>query len=287
MRSYDESMPNYSRVFGHIVDFKNFKDIDENRLYEIEEKVLMYKDKKNSNKEKYKFAIDYLSNSRNYPLSDFDSKMVFLILYCDSALIHLHKYIEMSFISEYQIKNLTNKDDVKQALEVNRCKIYRFQQDIRDILGFYESNLINLEFAFFKRFYSDKVLLDNIKMDMTGLIPMNSICYSLMCNLTQQNKQRIIYKSDVYLNYINENNKELSINTLIFNTFYQSEILRLENVAEKLFFFISTIDRKCQALHCFENLKGSRGIEEIENILGFYDEHFIKAEKIYKKIIKR
>ena len=70
-----------------------------------------------------------------------------------------------------------------------------------------------------------------------------------------------------------------------FKDYYK--ILGLETIIQKLFFLVATIDGECRALSCSNSLNVHNKKQEIENLIGFYNENFIKAEKEYQKIIHR
>lgn len=277
MKLYNRDMPSYSRLYGHINEFKKFNDIDENRLNEIYELVKHFKSyEKSCGYKGYEMAINYLTNLLKIC---FDEKIAFLIMCCDYDLIHFNDFIRTPIISKYEIESLENDDDINLALIFRKKQLQKLKKSIEETIGFFDFNLVSLEFIFFQKFYSDKVLVDGVHTDLTHLICEASSCYNTLNNLNQEKKNQLIKGSNNYLNYIKENNKKIEINSLLFNIFYQSDLLGLMNDTERLFFFISTIDRECKAL----NYLNDNSIFQIENIVGFYDDKFMKAEKVYKK----
>lgn len=287
MKIYDSCIPNYSKLYYRLGTFKNFSEIDDNQLYEIMEMVNRFKNHQTSDIDNYRKVIDYLTNPRLRMICDFDIKMAFLILCCDPYLIHFFEFIEKPIISESEIKKIESIDDVNEAKFVRRQQTKQLEDEIKSQAGFYDPNLINLEFSFFRKFYSDKMLVSNVKMDMVDSICDLSSNYLMLKKITCGQIIKVINSSNNYLRYISEHNKKLFINTLSFNTLYQSEMLGLENNIQKLLFFIVTIDRECKALSYFDSLDVHSKKQEIENFIGFYNEDFIKAEKEYQKIMHK
>lgn len=287
MKTYDSGIPNYSKLYGHIVEFKGFKNIEENKLYEIEEMVNRFKKyEKSRGIEGYNIAITHITSSQMCRRFSFDEKMVYLILCCDPYLVHFYNFISTSIISNSDINELECIDEINMANEARQQQLYQLKNNIIQQIGFYDSNLINIEFSFFKRFYSDKVLIDNVKKDMIDILRKTFTNYYLISKLSEQEILDVMRKSDFYINYMLENNIRLSINTLAFNTFCQGEILDLKNCNQKILFIILTMDRKFKACDYYDELELIDRQQEIENLIGFYDENFIKAEKRLKKIYK-
>lgn len=282
LRLYDSRVPNYSKLYFNLCKFNEFKDIDENTLYEINEIVERFrKRKENINTNLYITAINYLTDQYNGMKFNFDVKMAFLILCCDPYFVHFNSFLEMQIISADEIDSLDTLKEQNDAKVIRNRQLKELKKNVIEILGYYDHNLINIEFSFFKAFYSDKILYKNIKADMNNLIDVISLNYLFINKLTNDEVASIITSSDQYLNYLFENN--CSINTILFNIFYQGKILKLDNNTQKLLFLIATIDRDCRACLCFDTLPKIYGKREIEDLLGFYNKNFIMAEKEYQK----
>lgn len=288
VKTYDGYITNYSKLYYNLGKFNNFKNIDENNLYEINEIVDHFKSYEGSiGYEGYEMAINYLTNPYNRLCHDFDTKIVFLILCCDPCLIHFNTYMKSPIISEDEIGEIETIEEKNAARKAKIKQLKNFENEVKYRIGFYDYNLVNLEFAFFKKFYSDKVLFANVKADMISLIYKASLNYPFLNTLTNNEIEKLINNSKNYLSYLAKENKNNSINTMIFNIFYQGEILELETIIQKLFFLVATIDGECRALSCSNNLNVHNKEQEIENLIGFYNGNFIKAEKEYQKIIHR
>lgn len=288
VKTYDDCITNYSKLYYNLGKFNNFKNIDENNLYEINELVNHFKGYERSiGYEGYKMAINYLTNPYNKLGYDFDTKIAFLILCCDPFLIHFNTYMKKPIISEDEISEIETIEEKNDARKAKIKQLKDFANEVKYRIDFYDYNLVNLEFAFFKKFYSDKVLFTDVKADMINLIYKVSLNYPFLNTLTNNEIEKLINNSKNYLSYLAKENKNNSINTMIFNIFYQGEILGLETIIQKLFFLVATIDGECRALSCSNSLNVHNKKQEIENLIGFYNENFIKAEKEYQKIIHR
>lgn len=288
MKTYDPNIPNYSKLYYNVNKFNNFDEISENNVYEILEMVNHFKGyNKSVGYSGYQNVINYLTNPCNYKIFDFDTKILFLILCCDPQLVHFHTFIRTNIISIDEIKGLKYEEEIETAKMARNSQFKKLEEDIRYQIDFYDPNLINLEFSFFKKFYSDKMLLDNIKLDMMRVI--HNLCANHLMLKEISNKEiaYLLTASDNYITYISDKKRNLYVNTVAFNTVYQGEILRLFNSIQKLFFFISTIDRKCNAANLFAKSSKKETIDEIESLIGFYDEKFIEAEKTYQKIMNK
>lgn len=288
MKTYDSNIPGYSKLYYHINGFKHFEDINDNIVYEILEMVDRFKSYNNHvGYEGYKSAVSYLTSTCSCRNFSFDTKTLFLILCCDPNLVHFYRFISTSIISLNEIEELTFGDEKDQAKMVRKKQLNQLEEDIKSQIGFYDSNLINFEFDFFKKFYSDKILLDNIKLDMMCVI--RDLCskHAMLKEISDKEITYLLDASDKYIKHLGGKKINVYGNTIAFNTFYQGEILGLFSNIQKLFFFISTIDRQCDAANLFSKSSTKETIYEIENLIGFYDEKFIEAEKSYKKIISK
>ena len=286
MKIYDPDIPGYSKLYYNIKKFNNFEEISEINLYEILELVDHFKGyNKDSGYDGYKSAMSYLTTTFNCMKLNFDAKIIFLILCCDPCLVHFYTFISTPIISLDEIKELEFDDEI-QAAKMSRIRqLRKLEEDIKYQIDFYDPNLIHCEFAFFKKFCSDKILLNNIRLDMMSII--RSLCanHFMMKTITHNEIIYLLDTSDKYLQHIG--NKQISLcgKTVVFNTYYQGDILGLFNNAQKLFFFISTIDRECRAAQLSDKSLSKKTCDEIGNQIGFYDEKFIEAEKTYRKIM--
>ena len=160
VKTYDDCITNYSKLYYNLGKFNNFKNIDENNLYEINELVNHFKGYERSiGYEGYKMAINYLTNPYNKLGYDFDTKIAFLILCCDPFLIHFNTYMKKPIISEDEISEIETIEEKNDARKAKIKQLKDFENEVKYRIDFYDYNLVNLEFAFFKKFYSDKVLM--------------------------------------------------------------------------------------------------------------------------------
>lgn len=284
MKKYDPNIASYSKLYYGIGSFKDFQQINENDLYQIMEDVDYFKNfDKSVGFENYKNTMNYLTGSRLSIKYDFDIKMAFLILCCDPDLAHFYTYIKSSIVCESVIKELESTADICDAKNARIKQLKILKEKIKYKTDFYDLNLIDIEFSFFKRFYSDKLLLINVNANMIDSICNNLLDFSFFNKLTDIEILKLVQKSNKYLQYFADINKNICINNLAFNILYQAEMLGLENNIQKLFFFILTIDRECKALNYYNMPYFYDQKYEIESIVGFYDERLFEAERKYQK----
>ena len=202
VKTYDDCITNYSKLYYNLGKFNNFKNIDENNLYEINELVNHFKGYERSiGYEGYKMAINYLTNPYNKLGYDFDTKIAFLILCCDPFLIHFNTYMKKPIISEDEISEIETIEEKNDARKAKIKQLKDFENEVKYRIDFYDYNLVNLEFAFFKKFYSDKVLFTDVKADMINLIYKVSLNYPFLNTLTNNEIEKLINNSTNVVEY--------------------------------------------------------------------------------------
>lgn len=260
------------KLYQHSNEFNNFENIDQRDIEIIRFFVEYFKEI---------CVSDLVSRNRLFPKLDYYCQVLKFIF---SAF---NKNVADSY--DTQILFLIFAFDPELSMYRNFLKHMPtldkpLQYFIKDNNGIYDAKLIEYEKIFFETFIADKKLMTDIgdigrkqAKILLKNIPLVKDFLSVSdedFKRLQQSAEMWFLETDGYQNY----------KTAAFNITKQSELLSIKNVYEKLVFFVLTVDPEMHMLKIFEeeskieDIK-ARAIEEF----GFYNENFIKLERLYKE----
>ncbi len=278
------------RLYANGIKFEEFKNIDDKELKRIKESVKTANDSLFSVipehqhlsdvMTKYLNVMRYLgSTNTNNDLPTFDAKIVFLIEAVDPELKMYKTYLEQSVILKSQIsaeEKLAKKMALMQKFNNQKGTI---ESNIRLKVGFYDNKLLAYEIAYFKAIRCREELMPVVNHAHFHKIEAIFGEANGFQNISTKDNDELILKAEDYISKYGSN-----INTLSFHLLYQSELLGLNSVDERVIFFILVMDKSLKILDIYNNESvwdeiKRRNLEEI----GYYNKNLVYLEKAYQE----
>ena len=273
-----------TKFFQNHVKFTNFKDIDVNRLKELQNEILIYKDihfKDNLiPRDKYILLLNYLITTQDYT---YDEKLVFIISIFDPELKALNSFNNIVKLDKKVIDKLPPSNRKEELLEEYKSQFKSFELDVRNQIGFFEPNLHKIERLFQKYIIEKYTLSQNIKIN--ALIGFN--------NIIKDNKleENLILTNDEYehvrnicLEYQN-NYPNYKVKDAFYHAINQGAIININSSSEIIVFLVELLD---PTLSCFisyqEESTWKHMAERVDDTLAPYIKEIVELEKIYYKL---
>lgn len=278
------------RLYANWIKFESFKNIDEAELKRIKELVK----KANENlfadlperahlsdvMTKYLAVMRYLGSTNvNNELPTFDAKIVFLIEAVDPNMEMYKTFLEHPVVLKSQIaseEKMARKMALTQRFNNQKGNI---ESNIRLNVGFYDAKLLNYEESYFKAIRCHEELMPVINhVYFHKLTPIFGESNGFE-NISKEDNDKLILKAEDYISKYGSN-----ITTLSFHLFYQSELLGLNSIDEKIIFFILVMDKNLKILDIFndesiwDEIK-RRMLDEV----GYYNKDLVLLEKAYQE----
>ena len=253
-------------------DFCSFQDVKPNVLEKIkkilDEKFPLKKYPYKSVR-RYFAVMEFLNSSKKSKfLNSFDEKIIFLIQALDPNLYIYFYYLGLGY---------SKHDDIYTSFQKEKSLIDFIEYQ----LGAFDANLLKYEEIYFKRFLKSSEIQSYVNTDFSSSFLNLLPTIKSFEDVSSSTFSYISSKANYYLSKCKNPN---SINTVCFNLSNPNSEVQLYYFSYKVIFFILVIDPDLKALRIsFDESKVSdikrRMIEE----LGFYNEDFIRVEKLYRK----
>ena len=267
-----------NRFYSGYKNFNNFKNIDDDVIKEIDERIENYK---KTRKERYSF---YMSNHKSkeymnvlnhlYSIRDlsYDEKILFIIRYFDPEMKLLKLYFESEAIDEDEIRKEENDFVRNSLLDTN----FEFSSKCREIAGISDRLVVKYELIFFKRYLS-KELKFNVKKDFIQKFFRTYPINKVNLEISDEELANIVKNAQDY----KKKYGIPSINDLLFQLSEQRSILNIsgKSVKELFIFMMYVLDEEFKALHIYDEYCNWDLISsECRNELGFFNRDFIQSE---------
>lgn len=264
--SYLQNISAYEHtIFKNSKNFKGFENITMERRQQLELIVHNYKRlnkfQKNhhyiidSNHYRYNKILECLVSNHKLGLNTLDEKIFFLINTIDPNCRMYELYLSCP-----DNLNKQNKESI-----------------VRNNIGFFSNNLLKYEYAYMVKFRPR--LLTDVNKDYSKKFFLLMPLVKNFDEITEERfeniaNQAILYKEIPHIN--------LNCHTCTYNILYQSQILGLTTMQEKLIFFIQVMDPELQLLKIYYEESTYSNIQmRSQNELGFYFKYLISAELLY------
>lgn len=257
---------NEKKLFDEQKIFNDFKLITQERKEQInllseqyKQGLVLYGKKNyllNENYYIYANTLNYLVNDK-YQLMTKDEKILFLINTIDPNCNIYETYLNFS-------------DDLNNETKINVMK---------NIFGFFSPYLLKYEYYYINNV--QKRLLINVNKDYLKNFMILAPMVKNFDEITDERFKQIQEQVELYKEIPNIN---LNYQTCIYNILYQSNILELNSMQEKVAFFINAIDPELTLLKIYSEESNYSNIQKrsIEEF-GFFYKYLIKIELLYYK----
>ncbi len=279
MEAYTNEYDTIRKIFySSNSKFKNFRNIDKNVIEKIDKLIKIYQEKimvtsvftiHNSRTNEYTNLLKYLLSDNKL---SFDEKILFVIRYFDPELKALYLFLDSDCMEAKDLQSEDNDFIISSFKEINT----EFASDCRNLIGIYDSFLIQYELLFFK-YYRAEELKFNIRKDYTKkffrLYPVSR----LYLNISDEELDRIIKSAHDYKNKYGIPR----FNDLMFQLLEQPSLLDItgNSVKELFVFMIYVIDEEFKALRLYdEYCNWSQINTQCFKTLGFSNQDFVTSE---------
>lgn len=257
---------NEKKLFDEQKIFNDFKLITQERKEQInllseqyKQGLVLYGKKNyllNENYYIYANTLNYLVNDK-YQLMTKDEKILFLINTIDPNCNIYETYLNFS-------------DDLNNETKINVMK---------NIFGFFSPYLLKYEYYYINNV--QKRLLINVNKDYLKNFMILAPMVKNFDEVSDERFKQIQEQVELYKEIPNIN---LNYQTCIYNILYQSNILELNSMQEKVAFFINAIDPELTLLKIYSEESNYSNIQKrsIEEF-GFFYKYLIKIELLYYK----
>lgn len=257
---------NEKKLFDEQKIFNDFKLITQERKEQInllseqyKQGLVLYGKKNyllNENYYIYANTLNYLVNDK-YQLMTKDEKILFLINTIDPNCNIYETYLNFS-------------DDLNNETKINVMK---------NIFGFFSPYLLKYEYYYINNV--QKRLLINVNKDYLKNFMILAPMVKNFDEVSDKRFKQIQEQVELYKEIPNIN---LNYQTCIYNILYQSNILELNSMQEKVAFFINAIDPELTLLKIYSEESNYSNIQKrsIEEF-GFFYKYLIKIELLYYK----
>lgn len=280
------------RLYANDVHFKGFQHIDEETLKKIKDLVKKEKKQFISNSSfpslisnrmtEYIAVMRYLGSTlTNQNLPTYDEKIVFLIEALDPNLEMYKYYLSLPIILKSQI--VAEENEIKKLTLMHSFdnQVGMFESKIRLKMGFFDQKLLNYEAKYFKKIKCHDELITDVKQ--AYFIKLNTLFNGIkdFNGITKKENDNLIIKAIEY----EEKYGHPDANTLAYQLIYQADLLQLNNMKERVIFFILLIDKDLKLLDIYNNSSTwddikAKSLEEF----GFYNKDLITLEKRYQEM---
>jgi len=154
-------------------DFKRFLELSEEQLstlskmvYKMQEKMstnLSQKTKSISKLERYQKTLQYLTNPHiHLDLKTFDERIAYLIMMTDPNLVMFKEFLKIDLISITEITKIKDEKERNRLKIIRKQTISRYENAVREKIGFFDVKLLKYKEIFFKKFFNEKELITEI-----------------------------------------------------------------------------------------------------------------------------
>lgn len=261
----DEDLNLYNleeKIFRDSDSFNGFKNISSDRCKYIEELANKFKSTVTGKTklEKYVNLVQFLTSgkgrySRNEAVTNllfksFDEVILFYILCCDKDLVAYNNFLFTEDKTQAEIK--TRKE-----------------------IGLCNEKLIKFERALYLS--KNKKLITNVKADFGAYL---KVLIRYKHDFRSITKERYNEIKELSKEWISHQNTKYIYNTLVFNIFFQKELLNLKDSSEILLFLILCLDPNYKLLTIYEEESRINNLKKrIVNEFGIFDTKLFLIEQ--------
>ena len=256
-----------NKVYSYEASFKRFQEIDEQKYEELRTKIYDFMARLSdifdgiSNLDNYIEMLGYISHKVEYNHSPYDERIVMLVEAVDPDYVHYKKY-------------LTTERDENFNRELAR--------NVRQELGFYDPKLISYESILFNKFKKQNEFIHGIKEDCSDLFYKYLGFINSLDGISLERREKV---SEIVNNWLANMSEDDNYLTAFYHALFQGKVLGLESIKEKAIFLVETIDPNLDMLDTYYNNNKKEELEEeAKEKVGFYNDEFLRLEKMYAKV---
>jgi len=239
---------------------KRFLELSEEQLSTLSKKVykkqekminnLSQKSERISKLERYQKTLQYLTNPNiHIDLTTFDERLAFLIMMNDPNLVTFKEFLKIDLISIEEIIKLEDEEERNHLKKIRNQSISVYESTVREKIGFYDPRLLRYEELFFKRFYNDKELITDVRMNNQDSIILRAKFIKDFDKITDERYKELVELAQGLLSLVPD---KYNTSLATYSVIDQKHLLGLNNSYEQLALFILLVDSELDMLRIYE-----------------------------------
>lgn len=268
--------------------FNRFLDLTEDRLSQITKDVSkrleMMEDtpvrraERLSKLDKYQKTLCYLTGPNiHFEYKTFDEKLAFLITAVDPELVTYKEFLKMNLMSTSEIFKIEDKKDRERLLKLRNQTLARYESTVREKIGFYDPRLLRYEELFFKRFYNDKELITDVRMNNQDSIILRAKFIKDFDKITDERYKELVELAQGLLSLVPD---KYNTSLATYSVIDQKKLLGLNNSYEQLALFILLVDGELDMLRIYEEESRMPEVKRrITEQFGYFNMELLSLER--------
>ncbi len=265
-----------------------FLDLSDERLAEISKRVYkrqeMMEDTSSrrterlSKLDKYQRTLQYLTGPNiHLEYKTFDEKLAFLITAVDPELVTYKEFLKMNLMSTSEIFKIEDKKERERLLELRNQTLARYESTVREKIGFYDPRLLRYEELFFKRFYNDKELITDVRMNNQDSLILRAKFVKNFDSISDERYDELVELSQTLLSLVPD---KYNTSLATYSVIDQKRLLGLKNSYEQLALFVLLVDSELDMLRIYEEESRIPDVKRrITEQFGYFNMELLNLER--------
>lgn len=228
----------------------------------------------------YQRILQYLTHpSIHMEIATFDERLAFLIMAVDPDLITFKEFLKINLKSIDEITLEPNLKIRNKLFDQRNETLNKYENTVREQIGFFDAKLLKYEEFFFKKFYSKRELITEVKQrNEDNLMSLEKYLGSFK-SISDKRYDELIEKAQLWLTLVPDKYKTKIATYSVTN---QKKLIGLNSLAEQFAFFILVVDPNLDMLRIYEEESMiPKMAERIIEEFGFYHPSLLSLEEKY------
>ena len=265
-----------------------FSDLSEDRLAEIAKRVYkrqeMMEDspirrtERLSKLERYQKTLLYLTSPQiHLEYKSFDEKLAFLIMMVDPELVTYKEFLKINLMSTSELFKVEDRKERERLMDLRNQTVSGYESTVREKIGFYDPRLLKYEELFFKKFYNDKELVTDVRMNNQDTIMLRARFIKSFDSISDERYEELVELSQLLLSLVPD---KYNTSLATYSVIDQKKLLGLKNSYEQLALFVLLVDSDLDMLRIYEEESRMQNVEErIKEHFGYYNTVLLSLER--------
>lgn len=265
-----------------------FSDLSEDRLAEIAKRVYkrqeMMEDspirrtERLSKLERYQKTLLYLTSPQiHLEYKSFDEKLAFLIMMVDPELVTYKEFLKINLMSTSELFKVEDRKERERLMDLRNQTVSGYESTVREKIGFYDPRLLKYEELFFKKFYNDKELVTDVRMNNQDTIMLRARFIKSFDSISDERYEELVELSQLLLSLVPD---KYNTSLATYSVVDQKKLLGLKNSYEQLALFVLLVDSDLDMLRIYEEESRMQNVEDrIKEQFGYYNTVLLSLER--------
>ena len=162
-------------------------------------------------------------------------------------------------------------------MDLRNQTVSGYESTVREKIGFYDPRLLKYEELFFKKFYNDKELVTNVRMNNQDTLMLRARFIKSFDSISDERYEELVELSQLLLSLVPD---KYNTSLATYSVIDQKKLLGLKNSYEQLALFILLVDSDLDMLRIYEEESRMQNVEErIKEHFGYYNTVLLSLER--------